>query len=38
MMALSGLTNMKMGPDNSTIVVGPGMRWIDVYEFLEPYG
>lgn len=27
-----------MGTDNSTVLVGPGLRWIDVYEFLEPYG
>lgn len=38
LLALSGLTNIKMGPKNNTLLVSPGLRWIDVYEFLEPYG
>lgn len=37
LLALNGLTDIQISPDNSTIAVGPGNRWVDVYEALTPY-
>ncbi|PQE24048.1 FAD binding domain protein [Rutstroemia sp. NJR-2017a BVV2] len=38
MLALSGLDTIQISADNSTVEVGPGLRWFDVYSYLEPYG
>lgn len=37
-MTLNALNNTKISADNSSIEVGPGNRWVDVYTALEPYG
>jgi FAD/FMN-containing dehydrogenase len=37
MLALSGLDTIQISADNSTVEVGPGLRWFDVYSYLEPY-
>ncbi|KAK2772670.1 FAD binding domain-containing protein [Colletotrichum kahawae] len=37
LLALNGLTDFEISPDNATVVVGPGNRWVDVYEALAPY-
>ncbi|KAJ5092637.1 FAD dependent oxidoreductase [Penicillium alfredii] len=33
-----GLSQLKVSDDHSTVHVGPGNRWADVYKYLEPYG
>lgn len=38
LVALNGLTSIEISPDNATVIVGPGNRWVDVYEALAPYG
>ncbi|KAF2964357.1 hypothetical protein GQX73_g9201 [Xylaria multiplex] len=42
LLALNSLTDMKVNSNNvtndSTIEIGPGNRWVDVYTALEPYG
>lgn len=38
MLALNSLNTTKVASDNSTIEVGPGNRWVDVYEALSPVG
>ncbi|KAI9648725.1 hypothetical protein NHQ30_003365 [Ciborinia camelliae] len=38
MIALAGLKDLQISADNSTINVGPGNTWYDVYSYLEPYG
>lgn len=38
LLALNGLNGLKISDDNSTIEVGPGNRWVDVYSALAPYG
>ncbi|KAH7127623.1 hypothetical protein EDB81DRAFT_846450 [Dactylonectria macrodidyma] len=38
LMSLSGLMTLKVSDDRESIDVGPGARWVDVYEALEPYG
>ncbi|KAK6603098.1 FAD binding domain-containing protein [Botrytis cinerea] len=38
MVALAGLNELQISADNTTIDVGPGNRWYDVYAYLEPYG
>jgi FAD/FMN-containing dehydrogenase len=38
---LIGLTNLnqsQLSKDKSIVSVGPGLRWEQVYEYLEPYG
>lgn len=35
---LSALNNITVSEDKSTITVGPGQRWGDVYDFLDSYG
>ncbi|THV48661.1 hypothetical protein BGAL_0234g00010 [Botrytis galanthina] len=38
MVALAGLNDLQISADNTTVDVGPGNRWYDVYSYLEPYG
>ncbi|KAE8149336.1 putative FAD dependent oxidoreductase [Aspergillus avenaceus] len=33
-----GLNQLKLSDDHSTVNVGPGNRWSDIYKYLEPYG
>ncbi|KAI8268133.1 hypothetical protein K4K58_006224 [Colletotrichum sp. SAR11_239] len=37
LVATSGLSNLVLSEDQSTIEVGAGNTWSDVYRFLEPY-
>ncbi|KAF3811783.1 hypothetical protein GCG54_00014535 [Colletotrichum gloeosporioides] len=37
LLALNSLTDIEISPDNSTVSVSPGNRWVDVYEALAPY-
>lgn len=37
LLTLNGLTDIEISPDNATVGVGPGNRWVDVYEALAPY-
>ncbi|KAI8278248.1 hypothetical protein K4K57_001583 [Colletotrichum sp. SAR 10_99] len=37
LVATSGLSNLVLSDDQSTIEVGAGNTWSDVYRFLEPY-
>ncbi|KAF3760362.1 FAD-binding domain-containing protein [Cryphonectria parasitica EP155] len=37
-LALDNLTELAVAADNSSIAVGPGNRWVDVYSALDPYG
>jgi FAD/FMN-containing dehydrogenase len=32
------MTDITIASDNSTVAVGPGNRWVDVYSALAPYG
>jgi FAD/FMN-containing dehydrogenase len=34
----AGLNQLQISADRSTVNVGPGNRWTDVYKYLEPYG
>ncbi|KAK0122305.1 hypothetical protein ONS95_010550 [Cadophora gregata] len=38
LLALNHLTDTVVASDNSSIAVGPGNRWVDVYAALAPYG
>lgn len=38
LVTLSALANTKVDENSSTIEVGPGCRWVDVYGALAPYG
>ncbi|VUC35662.1 unnamed protein product [Clonostachys rosea] len=38
LLALNDLNHLKVHPDENTIEVGPGNRWVDVYGALGPYG
>ncbi|EQB45410.1 FAD binding domain-containing protein [Colletotrichum gloeosporioides Cg-14] len=38
LLALNSLTDIEISSDNSNVSVGPGNRWVDVYEALAPYG
>lgn len=29
---------MEISSDHHTVSVGPGSRWIDVYDYLDPFG
>ncbi|PLB47787.1 putative FAD dependent oxidoreductase, partial [Aspergillus steynii IBT 23096] len=33
-----GLNQLKLSEDQSTVNVGPGNRWTNIYDYLEPYG
>lgn len=33
-----GLSQLQLSKDHSTVNVGPGNRWVDVYKYTEPYG
>lgn len=33
-----GLSQLQISKDHSTVNVGPGNRWVDVYKYIEPYG
>ncbi|KAK1147984.1 hypothetical protein N8T08_000500 [Aspergillus melleus] len=33
-----GLNQLKLSEDQSTVNVGPGNRWSNIYDYLEPYG
>lgn len=35
---LVDLNERKLSEDGKTVAIGPGNRWLDVYEYLEPYG
>ncbi|KAH8671375.1 FAD binding domain-containing protein [Xylariales sp. PMI_506] len=37
LMVMSNLTSIELSTDKTTLTLGPGFRWIDVYNFLEPY-
>lgn len=37
-MSLTGLSQLDLSPDQSTIAVGPGNTWVDVYRKLDQYG
>ncbi|RHZ58929.1 FAD-binding oxidoreductase [Aspergillus thermomutatus] len=38
LIVMSNLTTMALSEDQSVLSLGPAYRWIDVYNFLEPYG
>ncbi|KAH8657883.1 FAD binding domain-containing protein [Xylariales sp. PMI_506] len=38
LISTSNLTTLALSSDNSTVSVGPGNRWINVYDYLEPFG
>ncbi|KAF6803641.1 FAD binding domain-containing protein [Colletotrichum sojae] len=38
LLALNGLNAIKGNPDDNNIEVGPGNKWVDVYQALHPYG
>lgn len=35
---LSKMKKVELLRDNSTVAIGPGARWIDVYKYLDPLG
>lgn len=35
---LSALSSVSISADNSSVSLGPGTRWLDVYKELDPYG
>lgn len=37
-MTLTGLSQRTVSADRSSIAVGPGNQWVDVYAALDPYG
>ena len=38
LLSSSGFRRLEMGADGTSVHVGPGNHWADVYEFLEPLG
>lgn len=36
--AMTKFTQMELSDDQSTLQVGPGLRWEQVYEYLDPFG
>lgn len=38
LVGLTDLNQIKLSSDKSYVSVGPGRRWEEVYDFLEPYG
>jgi len=38
LMTLTGLSQRTVSADRSSIAVGPGNQWVDVYAALDPYG
>ncbi|KAL6400089.1 FAD binding domain-containing protein [Ilyonectria robusta] len=38
LLALNKLSGLKVNENDNNIEVGPGNRWVDVYQALEPYG
>jgi FAD/FMN-containing dehydrogenase len=38
LLTTSGFDQLQISADHSTVHVGPGNKWVDVYEYLEPYG
>lgn len=33
-----GLSELSLSSDGSTVSIGSGNRWVNVYDYLEPYG
>lgn len=38
LISLAKLNQLQLSSDKSCVSVGPGNRWEDVYNYLEPYG
>ena len=38
LLSSSNLTALELSSDKSTVSVGPGNRWRDVYGYLKPFG
>ena len=38
LVGLTDLNQITLSSDKSYVSVGPGRRWEEVYDFLEPYG
>ncbi|KAL2813484.1 hypothetical protein BDW59DRAFT_178221 [Aspergillus cavernicola] len=38
LIVMSNLDTLKLSEDQSILSVGPAYRWLDVYQYLEPYG
>lgn len=38
LLSSSGLSHLQLSMDHQTVSVGPGNRWSDVYQYLEPFG
>lgn len=38
LVALEKLNSLSLSSDKKTVTIGPGNRWQNVYEYLEPYG
>ncbi|KAI9375463.1 hypothetical protein BJX61DRAFT_128360 [Aspergillus egyptiacus] len=38
LIVMSNLDTLELNEDQSILSVGPAYRWIDVYEYLQPYG
>lgn len=34
---LSNLTNIALSDDQTSLILGPGLRWGEVFSWLEPY-
>ncbi|KKY29139.1 putative fad binding domain-containing protein [Phaeomoniella chlamydospora] len=37
LIAASGLTSIQLSTSRESVTIGPGNRWGDIYEYLEPY-
>lgn len=37
LLSSSGMTQLQLSEDQSTIEIGAGNKWGEVYEYLEPY-
>ncbi|KAF2231389.1 FAD-binding domain-containing protein [Viridothelium virens] len=38
LISADNLTSLALSDDKQTLSVGPGNRWVDVYQYLSPYG
>lgn len=38
MIGLTDINQIEISEDQSYVSVGPGLRWEEVYSYLEPYG
>lgn len=38
LLSSTNLKTLQISADKSVVSIGPGHRWVDVYDYIEPYG